>query len=657
MTSCRVILILSLSGGLGFSAPASRSPAPDPSQAPPPNFVRDVQPLLSKYCYGCHGEKRKGDLDLRLYTTEKLAAGHRPLFEKVVKNLQAHEMPPENKPQPSAAEREIIVGWVNSIFSQYDCRHPDPGRVTLRRLNRAEYHNTIRDLLGVDFKPAYDFPADDSGYGFDNIGDVLSFSTVLLEKYLAAAEKILAEAVPSTSDTNSLRPAFNPRQVESFRRVFVCQPAPTSPESAARQILTGFTKRAFRRPASTQELDRLMTLFHSAQGQGGDFENSLKQALEAVLVSPHFLFRGEPQTRSNNAQSIHPVDEYALASRLSYFLWSSMPDGELFAQAERKSLRRHLDTEVRRMLKDPKAHALVENFAGQWLQLRNLRLTDPDRKQFADFNEPLRADMQEETEHFFDYILRQNRSVLEFIDADYTFLNGRLARFYGIAGVEGDELRLVSVKGTPRGGLLTQASILTLTSNPTRTSPVKRGKWVLENLLGAPPPPPPPNVPELKEDKAALTGTLRQRMEQHRQDPNCAGCHARMDPIGFGFENFNAIGAWRDKEGELPIDPAGQLVTGESFRGPAELKNILLKGKRDQFVRCLVEKLLTYALGRGLEYYDKCAVDQISQRLAKDHYRFTDLVLGVVHSTPFQLTRDENPAPNLALQSTEPHRP
>lgn len=409
----------------------------------------------------------------------------------------------------------------------------------------------------------------------------------------------------------------------------------------ARATIANFLPRAFRRPITADERERFLGLFQSARADAETYENSLKRVFEAALVSPWFLFRNESSPEPDNPHSIRPLNEYALASRLSYFLWSSMPDDELFAEAAHGTLHRHVDAQVARMLKDPRAHALVENFAAQWLQLRNLKLMSPDRKRFPEFDEGLRSAMQKETELFFQSIWSENRSVLDFIQADYTYVNGPLARLYGIPGIEGNEFRRVNLGKSQRGGLLTQASILTLTSNPTRTSPVKRGKWVLENILGAPPPPPPPNVPELKEGKAALTGSLRQRMEQHRSDPNCATCHERMDPIGFSFENFNAIGAWRDKDGEFAIDPSGKLSTGESFNGPAELAHLLLTQKRDDFVHCLTEKMLTYALGRGLEYYDKCAVDQITKRLTRDHYRFNTLILEIVKSTPFRMTRGE----------------
>jgi len=607
------------------------------------DFDRDVKPLLNDYCVGCHGEKKKGGLDFRIYTNEALALQDRAVFEKVLAKLEAHEMPPENKPQPSVPQREMLTNWVISCFFQCDCNHPDPGRVTIRRLNRVEYNNTIRDLVGVDFQPAADFPADDSGYGFDNIGDVLSVSPVLLEKYLAAAEKIMNSAFEKHGSTNST----------AYQRLIAPGGNREKKIARARPIIANFATRAFRRPVTTQEQKRLLALFKSMDEQAEPFDSAIKLVLEAVLISPQFLFRGDVQTEPDNSKSIHAVDEYALASRLSYFLWSSMPDDELFAQAARGSLRRNLDAQVRRMLKSEKSHALVDNFAGQWLQLRNLKIVSPDRKQFPAFNDKLREAMENETELFFESIWRENRSVLDFIDADYTFLNDGLAKLYGITGVEGDQFRRVSLAGTRRGGLLTQASIMTITSNPTRTSPVKRGKWVLENILGAPPPPPPPNVPELKEGKEALSGSLRHRMEQHRSDPNCASCHARMDPIGFGLENFDAIGHWRDKEEDFEIDPSGKLISGESFNGPTELKTLLLMQKKDDFIRCLTEKTLTYALGRGLEYYDKCAVQQISKGLAKEHYKFSALILEIVKSTPFQMIRGESAPVKTVAQTSE----
>ncbi len=734
-------------------------------------FETKVKPLLSRYCFGCHGEKKKGDLDLRIYADELSAKRDAQVFQKIEDRIQAREMPPENKPQPTTAERELIAGWIESAVLGCDCNHPDPGRVTIRRLNRAEYNRTIHDLVGIDFQPADDFPADDVGYGFDNIGDVLSLSPMLMEKYMTAAGKILDLAIvgapsasvatnkfaaskmectaqgekfgrsgreladegevrtnfvfprsgeyvlrakafgqqagpdpvrmefrvdghavqvvdvtaeeghaeiyevrtqitagerrvsaafindyyrpedpdPNNRDRNliiyyvEIAGPFEPQPLpDSYRRIFIRQPTPRTENEVAREIIGNFARRAYRRPVTKDEVERLFGIFKMVRKDGGKFESGIKLALQAVLVSPNFLFRGELQPEPDNPDAIHPIDEYALATRLSYFLWSSMPDDELFAQAAKGTLRKNLEGEVKRMLKDSKAHALVENFADQWLQIRNLAMMTPDKQTFPEFDEELRSAMAGETERFFEYIMKENRSILEFLDADYTFLNERLARLYGIDGVKGSGFQRVSLKGSGRGGLLTQASILTITSTPTRTSPVKRGKWVLENILGTPPPPPLPNVPVLKEGKeAALTGTMRQRMEQHRADPVCASCHARMDPIGFGFENYNGIGAWRNKDGEFPIDASGKLFSGESFDGANGLKTILLKRKRDQFVRCLSEKMLTYALGRGLEHYDKCAVDRITKNLGRNGYRFSSLVLEVVQSAPFENRRGE----------------
>lgn len=591
-----------------------------------PDYRKEIQPLLDHYCYACHGEKKKGDLDLRVYRHQSDADKNRTVFEKVLKQVRTQEMPPEGKIKPSERERERLIQWIESVVFKCDCKHPDPGRVTIRRLNRTEYNNTIHDLLGVDLKPAEDFPADDIGYGFDNIGDVLTLPPVLLERYLAAAEKIL-------------QAAFQPQS--SFHNRYLASRDKNQDQTAAAQhIISSFARRAYRRVAKPEEIQLLLRFFDQARKDGDSFEQSLQVSLKAILVSPHFLFRSEVQVEPNNPTAITPLDEYALASRLSYFIWSSMPDDILLDLCDKKLLRKNLETQVRRMMASPKADALTQNFSMQWLQLARLQQVTPDRNTFPAFSESLRDAMGRETEMFFQHIQRDDRSILDFLAADYTFANEELARHYGLRGVTGEQFRKVSLRDTPRGGVLSQASILTLTSNPTRTSPVKRGKWVLDNILGAPPPPPPPNVPELK-DQGQLRGTVRQRLEQHRADPACANCHARMDPIGFAFENYDGIGSWRTQDGSDPLDTTGKLVSGESFKDAQELKTILLKKKRDEFVRCLTEKMLTYALGRGLEYYDKCALDEITTRLAKGKYKFSTLVLEVVRSVPFQYRRGE----------------
>lgn len=728
----------------------------------------------------CHsGKEASANLRFEKLDGADTITKHRKVWKKVAANILQRKMPPADQDRPEEDEIAQVTTWLREELGRFDCssRH-DPGRVTIRRLNRVEYNKTIRDLVGIDFTPTDDFPTDDVGYGFDNIGDVLSLSTLLLEKYVKAAEQIVARAivtddphrpvitrlekdalglsggnggagsgivledgtrlitglgsafcdhylrtqgdyivrikaygeqagpepvrmsvqldgrfvlVTSVAATRAEPAVFEKRipikegnhriaatflndfenpadpdparrkrnlavswielegplgleptpLPESHKRIFVVSPAPGGESEAARTIVRAFARRAFRRPVLDAEVERFAQLVDLARREGDTFEQGIQLAIQAILVSPHFLFRIETDEEPNNPLVARPVSEFELANRLSYFLWSTMPDEELFGQAAEGKLRhgQTLADETLRMLADPKSAALIENFASQWLQLRRLEQWAPDPGLFASFDEELRAAMREETLRFFAEVVREDRSILDLLDADFTYANERLARHYGLEGITGPEFRRVALPaGGPRGGVLTQASVLTITSNPTRTSPVKRGKWVLEELLGQPPPPPPPNVPELPEDKTALTGSLRQRMEQHRSNPNCAQCHARMDPLGFGLENFDAIGAWRDKDGEFAIDPSGSLPDGGSFAGPAELRAIL-RGRADEFRRCLVEKMLTYALGRGLEYYDQCAVDAICARLAEDGDRFSRLILEVVHSEPFQLRR------------------
>jgi mono/diheme cytochrome c family protein len=752
-------------------------------------FRKQVLPLLNKYCWDCHGDgATKGDLALDAFTNATTVLHDRRTWEHVLHNVESGDMPPKKKKaQPTLAERDTITAWIEKTLFPVDPAHPDPGRVTMRRLNRVEYNNTVRDLVGVDFKPADDFPQDDVGYGFDNIGDVLSLPPMLFEKYLRAAERILDDAIvsgPRPPPTRHFGPqqleggadmgpirglasngelgaevyfaqpgnytlrtkaygdqagpdpvkialrldgrdvkqfevkakandpkvyetefkvetagqkkfsvaflndfynvktierkregkppkkeqviedrnfyclyleAVGPLGVESplpetHKRIFTKEPDGHNDAVFARELIADFTRRAWRRPVTPGETDRLTKLYHEARANGDNFPAAVKHALTAVLVSPHFLFRNEIQPDPNNPSLVSDIDEYALASRLSYFLWSSMPDNELFALAGAGKLRKNLDAQVRRMLRDPKGRALTENFAGQWLQLRLLALIDPDHDKFPDFSEELRRDMRTETEKFFEHIATENRPVTDFLTADYTFVNERLAKHYGLPGVTGEEFRKVSLVGTPRQGLLTQGSILTITSNPNRTSPVKRGKWVLENLLATPPPPPPPNVPPLEAGEK-LQGTLRQRMEKHRENAMCASCHSRMDPIGFAFEHFDGVGTYRDKDGTEPVEPAGELATGEKFTDHRQLNQVLATSRRPDFLRCLAEKMLTYALGRGLEYYDKPAVTNIVESLKRGDYKFDALLDAVIHSVPFQQRRGEGDPAQMAASN------
>jgi hypothetical protein len=434
---------------------------------------------------------------------------------------------------------------------------------------------------------------------------------------------------------------FNPsaEPPASYRKLFVCGHDRGKHEaSCARRIVSSLARRAYRRPVTTEEVEDKLRLVALAQQEGDSFEEGIRLALEAVLASPHFLFKVERDPDAASGVAPHRINDHELASRLSYFLWSSMPDEELFRAADELSLRKPgvLEAQVRRMMADPKGRNLVDNFAAQWLQLRNLGRTKPDGARFPTIDDELLDAMKQETRLFVAAIIREDRSILEFIDAPFTYLNGILARHYGIPGVTGEEFRRVELDGEQRSGLLTQAAILTVSSYPTRTSIPVRGKWVLENLLGSAPPPPPPDVPVLDESKVGTTVSLRERLEQHRSDPNCSGCHMLTDPIGFGLESYDAVGAWRTHDGEVPIDTSGVLPDGKSFRGARDLKQIL-KGQEEAFTRNLAEKLLTFALGRGVERYDAVTIERMVKQTAANNYRFSTLVFEIVKSEPFQM--------------------
>ncbi|MGL4555742.1 MAG: DUF1592 domain-containing protein [Gemmataceae bacterium] len=588
-----------------------------------PTYERDVAPLVAKYCLRCHAaDKKRGGIVLDRDKGDAAVRKNRALWERVGDSLREGVMPPEGAKKPTAAEMALIDRWLDAVVFKDACTGPrDPGRVTLRRLNRAEYNNTIRDLVGLDFKPAKDFPADDVGYGFDNIGDVLSLPPLLMEKYLAAADDIVERAWADPA---------------ARKKIFPLPPLPTPLRNrdATPRNLRHFATRAWRRPATDDEVQRLLYLTRTARDAGDPPEVGQRLALKAVLSSPSFLFRVEADPKETG-----PVSEWELATRLSYFLWSSTPDQELSDLAEKGKLRAPgvIEAQVARMLKSPKSAALADNFAMQWLNLRSLPSFSPDPKRFPGVNAALLNDMTQETRRFFLHVKDADASVLDFLAGEYTFVNEALAKHYGLKGVTGREFREVSLKGTPRSGVLTHASVLAVTSNPTRTSPVKRGKWVLENVLGTPPPPPPPDVPELVEE-GELTGSVREQMEQHRKDPSCASCHARMDPLGFGYENFDAVGRWRTRDGKHAVDASGVLPDGSRFSGPAELRTVLL-AKKDQFARCLVDKMLTYATGRGTERSDRCFTEQIAKRLAAGGYKFSVMVTEIVKSDPFQKRR------------------
>ena len=507
----------------------------------------------------------------------------------------------------------------------------------VRRLSKVEYANTVRDLFYFKEFKADDLPPDDLGYGFDNIADLLSVSPNQLELYLKTAEQAIAQldatAKPSPNWAKNDQTYWEPDD-GVFLPIKNVELRFNNNQVRVRKVLETFLPRAYRRPVKKEEIDRLMVFAQLSLTQEGESfirPKSVYAPLRAALCSPYFLYRIEQDPPERAA----PVNEYELASRLSYFLWSSMPDDELFKLAEENQLRAHQDEQVRRMLKDPKARALTENFAEQWLHLTALKSTTPDPRLFPDFDESLRQAMREETVRFVTHVIETDSSIMDFLDADYTFLNERLAKHYGIEGVSGDEFRLVKLEpGQHRGGLLTQGSILTLTSPPTRTSPVKRGIWVLQTLFNDPPSPPPADVPPL-EQGGVLTGTVRQVLEAHRANAQCAGCHSKIDPYGLALENFNAIGAWRTKEGEAEIDASGALPNGKSYRDLTEFR-ALLNEKKDDFRKALVENLLIYALGRGLDDSDGSAVEQICSSAAAEQDRFSSVILAIVNTDLFQ---------------------
>lgn len=778
---------------------------------------KDVFAFVKKNCIACHNSTvTSGDVNLTAFRDVKAFDESRETWERVVSKLKTGEMPPPGSPAPPKTEVAAVTKWLESEFARQDREvKPDPGRITARRLNRAEYNNSVRDLLGVDIRPADGFPVDEAAFGFDNISDALNLSPVLLEKYVDAAEKVVRAALfgpdklkpamthypspvriptlpknlleydltglylqhaahvqhrfpvdaeytfrvvlnghrPDQSEpvtaafwidgkqlpevmpvdgsdlegrilewrakvpagehllsmsylnnyhglpakykgpepsrlpptpllSNNARGKLSEQDIEilrkfgtkvktdrievrvdnrtesidvggpfnqvagpsqaSLRKIYVCGHLNGNHKSGcARLIVSNFARKAFRRPVTAKETDAFLQYVSLVRKNGDSFEEGIATALQAILVSPNFLFRIEQDRPIVAGRTAAPINDYELASRLSYFLWSSTPDTELLRLAGARKLRQTaiLEAQVRRMLRDERSRSLVENFAGQWLQFKNIDVMRPDGEKFPDFDEALRHSMRRETELFIENIIRQDGSILEFLDSNYTFLDERMARFYGIKGVTGPQFRRVDISTTDRGGgILAHASVLTISSYSTRTSPVLRGKWILENLLNAPPPPPPPSVPALDDTKVGQSASLRQQMEEHRKNPACASCHARMDPLGFGLENFDAIGAWRSDDGKFPIDASGALPGGRTFSGPKELK-VLLKEDKDAFVRGLSEKLLTYALGRGLERFDRPVVASISEALPGQDYRFSALVLDIVKSLPFQNRR------------------
>jgi mono/diheme cytochrome c family protein len=784
-----VALFLTLTWSWAVTQAADRQ-SPAPAGAPAGASARAT---IDQYCVTCHNARlSSGGLSLDSMDPSK-PGDNGEAWEKVVKKLQTRAMPPIGARRPDEATYHSLIDSITSALDRDAGARPNPARPMLRRLNRSEYANAIRDLLSLEVDASTLLPADDSAYGFDNIADVLGVSPSLQERYLSASATISALAVGDTTrgpiaetyrvrqdlsqnahleglplgtvgglavthtfpldgeyefrirlqQTNfgNLRGLDYPQQVEttvdgervhiatiggnadlammfeqpqnagdaiearltsrvkvkagarpvsvafvrnlpigdtrriqqflrssvdtldwtglphiqsvtisgpfhasgpgdtpSRRRIFVCRPAAGDELSCARKILAPIARRAYRQPVTDEDL-RPLIAFYQAGRREGSFETGIQRALQAILASPRFMFRIERDPAQVPAGRVYPVSGVELASRLSFFLWSSIPDDALMSTAENNTLLTSavLEQESRRLLADRKSRALVSNFAGQWLQLRNVRSILPNSDEFPDFDDSLRQSMQGETELLFESIIREDRSVVDLLTADYTFINERLARHYGIPNVYGSQFRRVTVTDVARRGLLGQGSILALTSHAERTSPVVRGKWVLDNLLGTPPPPPPADVPSFKDNEPGQKPkTMRELMARHRTNPSCAPCHRMMDPIGFALENFDAVGAWRTHEPGGPIDASAELPDGSTIDGPVALRDALVK-RPAVFVTTMTEKMLTYALGRGLTYRDMPAIRRIVRASAARGYRFSSLVLGIVNSEPFRM--------------------
>jgi len=765
-----------------------------------------LQSVVNSYCVTCHNDALlTAGMSLQHVAVDNVGAGAET-WEKVLRKLKVRSMPPSGVPRPDPAAYDAFADYLETSLDKHASLRPQPGRPSIRRMNRTEYINAVRDLLAVEINDDTILPADDTMFGFDNIADVLTLSPLLAEQYISAARKVRRQALgepdmqpvfdiytvsgylmqsewmgedmpfgsrggvavdhhfpldgeyvvqvrlqrnsreyirgltephqfelrlddkrikqitiggevhgksagifssgdsgdveqehyeraadqvlearfPATAGTRKLtvtfleessvpeeplRPRhtlydyaqykgglpavhtvavggpFNARgigQTASREKILICRPTGDADEACARRILSNLARRAYRRPPTAVELEDLLAFYR--QGADSGFEHGVGLAIERMLAGPEFLFLVIEQPEQARPGDVFAITDLELATQLSFFLWSSIPDEELLAAAETGRLSQPgvLRQQVRRMLNDPRSATLVQNFAAQWLQLGKLNASTPNTDLFPYFEDNLKHAFRKETELFFDYVLRNDRPLLELLNADYTFVNNRLARHYGIPDVYGSHFRKVTLPDATRGGLLGQGSILTVTSYPNRTAPTIRGKWILDNILGAPPPPPPPNVPSLRqENDAGKVLNMRQQMEQHRANPVCASCHKAMDPLGFALENYDAIGKWRtmDAASKSPIDSSGALPDGTAFAGPAELRGVLIAKRQQDFILTAIERLLIYALGRGVEYHDAPIMRAVMRQSAPDNYRLSSIITAIVESTPFQMRK------------------
>ena len=616
------------------------------------DYTTEIIPVLDKHCYSCHNTgNTKGGVNLKRYEEEGRIVKDGQFWLKVVDQIQSKEMPPSNKPRLNDEDYHILLNGINGILIK-SLEKRTPGRVIIRRLSHTEYHYTVLDLTGVSFDAMNRFPADGSGGGgFDNQGGSLFFTPLKMERYYDASEEIVSrifkdqdkwtELVPDTYRQNLWERFINwlmPKFTNNFEPL-------NPPEKAAEKVLFPFASKAYRRLLKTEEKEKFIDLFSTVyysrpeQTDPQKFNKSISEVFKAILISPSFLYKMEEEPLGPDPIAI---GDFELATRLSYFLWSSMPDDELFKLAMEGRLQAsgEIENQVKRMLNDPKSERFSESFVSQWLGINKLK--DPnaplaDLARFPEFTPSIREAMFKETTSFFHYVMTESKNFLDLINSDYSFLNEELAAYYGIEGVEGNDFKKVILTNNSRGGFLGLGSVQAVTSLPTRTSPVLRGKWVLEEILGTSPPPPPPDVAELSEDESLHEDLgLKALLERHRDDPACQSCHEKMDPLGLGLENYGADGKWRDSYGNTPIDPTGVLVSGETFAGPAELKNLLMKEK-DKFARNLSKKSLSFAIGRGTTFTDETAIRELSATLLENEFNPDKFIVALVQSYPFRM--------------------
>lgn len=621
---------------------ATSASAQPGQQDNPLSYDRNISGLLRTYCWRCHSESEpNGGVDLTAYRDPRMIANDPLVWRTALEQIRSGEMPPEKAKQPSEEERDLIARFIELTVGEFDCSGTlDPGPAILRRLNRPEYDRSITELTGLELGLSQDFTEDAISFGFRNIAQSLTMSPLQVEQYFAAAKRVVAELLAGSDQAEPRLPDDDPRRAAYLRVFTASSMSSDDPRQAAEAAFRRFASRAFRRDVDDAFVERLMKLYDEAHARDLGQDAAIGHGLTAILISPRFLMRAEtPQTEDDQP---YAVDDYDLASRLSFFLWSGPPDDELLELARAGKLTEEsvLIEQLARMLADPRAEALIEHFFAAWLQFDALSEHQPDAELFPRWNEQLAHAVREEPRRLLRHLILEDRPLAEWLDADYAVLNDSLASHYAVPGVSGPDFRVVPLPDRRRGGLLTTAALLVAQSDPGRTNVPRRGNFIASAILGSAPPPPPPDVPELPEDaELAATMTLRERLEAHRANPQCFTCHAKIDPLGFALENYDAIGRWRDVEVGKPIDAAGELPDGSQFSGPIEWKGILVR-RQAEFARVLTSQLLIYALGRGLQLADDCVIDATVASAKEEGYRFSAILRGIVTSYPFRHARN-----------------